>query len=150
MPEYTAPSLDNVDFELREYSAPATDAVDLELGHTGDIYISSTGRFKARTLQPYAFALRSFDAGSFQATAFQVHLDLAYASELQEIGSFRARSEGVDVYGGFALRFQQFELQGWIPQLLPPYFAVPRGSARTHRPLLLYDGVAVWDTPVGQ
>ena len=34
MPEYSPPSLDNVNFELEQYSAPALDSVDFELGVT--------------------------------------------------------------------------------------------------------------------
>ena len=34
MPEYSPPSVDNVNFELEQYSAPALDSVDFELGVT--------------------------------------------------------------------------------------------------------------------
>ena len=63
----------------------------------------------------------------------------------------RLRQPGaVEVGGGFSLSLARFRLRGWSPQPMPPFFTPGRAHARSFRPLLLYDGVAVWDTPKGR
>ena len=63
----------------------------------------------------------------------------------------RLRAPGdVYVWSGFSMSYYRAELRGWSPQVMPPMFIIHRGHARTFRPLLLYDGVAVWDTPKGR